>query len=196
MGYELHITRNVDGEEQQPQISREEWLAVIEEDDDLSLDEKNAGGDLVAADWKGERGALWWGGGEIVAKHPGGPLIVKMVQIARQLNAQVQGDDGEIYGQDGTPVELDQQAVPPPAPGLFARIAGWFAYRKKVRELQQQAPAFRVGQRVVDPWGNKGTVVDVDTTANSGLGRIRVKTDKGTVQVEAYVATVWKIDNG
>ena len=196
MGYDLRITRNVHAAEEGPEISRDEWLAVIAGDEELSLEKEDTGGDFVGANWKGEGGVLWWNGGDIVSKYPEAPLIVKMVQIARRLNAQVQGDDGEIYGEDGTPVEPEGPAIPTAAPGIFTRIGKWFTHRKIVRELHKDAPAFSVGQRVIDPWGNKGTVVEVNRKANSGLGRIRVKTDRGTEQVQAYVATVWKIDKG
>lgn len=43
-------------------------------------------------------GALHWDQGLVSAKHPSNVLIAKMCELARLLEARVQGDDGEYYG--------------------------------------------------------------------------------------------------
>ena len=41
-----------------------------------------------------------WFGGNIFTKYPDQPTLKKMLEIANQLDAQVQGDEGEIYDQN------------------------------------------------------------------------------------------------
>ncbi len=42
-------------------------------------------------------GALYRWDGRITTKHPSDVLLAKMCQVARVLDAWVQGDDGECY---------------------------------------------------------------------------------------------------
>ena len=48
----------------------------------------------------------WFGlwGGNVVVKNPDPEIRRKMYAIALWLAAKVQGDDGEIYGPDGHPL--------------------------------------------------------------------------------------------
>ena len=104
MGYDFHITRAEHWSSNEGQeIKPEEWLAIRE-----------TYPELIAADDDGPKGVgkyftLWqgsteypetwliWVDGNIETKNPDKPTIQKLLQIAKQLNAQVQGDDGEIY---------------------------------------------------------------------------------------------------
>ncbi len=99
MGYDLHITRAKNWFENEGcEISVEEWLALIRSDAELKL-----------AGYNGEYFALWsgkskyedpwldWCDGNIYTKNPDGPIIGKMLEIAKRLKAKVQGDDGEVY---------------------------------------------------------------------------------------------------
>src|SRR5438045_5672238 len=104
MGYDLHITRKTQWhDEVGPAITEAEWRAVVEDDPELTLDAEAqctmADGEYVLADWNGEPCGLGYYRyrGEIRAKNPDDPLILKMVEIAQRLNANVQGDDGERY---------------------------------------------------------------------------------------------------
>ncbi|MEU2296632.1 hypothetical protein, partial [Streptomyces antibioticus] len=107
MGYDIHITRREDWwDEGGPGIATHEWEAVVESDADLSMIPP-------PSEWSGpsqwsavmtthpdeERfgTALHWASGEIRAKNPSDILIAKMRQVAKALNARVQGDDGEYY---------------------------------------------------------------------------------------------------
>jgi hypothetical protein len=117
MGYELHITRGENWFDDEPQITCEEWLAIVDADPDLRLDgfaeaELGDGSVLRAEDptiavWTAHPDAgmetLWisYSQGNIVVKGPDEPTRRKMWQIAQLLNARVQGDDGEFYGPDG-----------------------------------------------------------------------------------------------
>jgi hypothetical protein len=99
MGYDLHITRaKFHYQNQGAWITADEWLQYIEQDPELTLAGYN--GDYFAL-WSGKSGYpdpwLDWFEGNIYTKNPDDPLINKMVDIAKKLSAQAQGDDGEIY---------------------------------------------------------------------------------------------------
>jgi len=101
MGYDLHITRKDDWDDVEgPRIDLSEWETIIESDPELALDTSTQCDDWVFASFRDEVGALAWDDGQIHAKDPNHPLIDKMVAIAKRLNAEVQGDDGEVYGDD------------------------------------------------------------------------------------------------
>ena len=191
MGYDLHITRRPEwSDDDGPEITLEEWLAYVNSDEELWLDADNG---LTGFLWTGrpqEPWPLWWDRGEIYAKNPDEFTIRKLAAIAEQLNAKVQGDDGEVYRADGAAAEPESATSQSAArPTFLARIVSWFRRRSDARELQQEAPAFCVGQRVKDPWGAVGTVLEVDPNANGGLGNVRVRFDDGREHDSAYVAS-------
>jgi hypothetical protein len=108
MGYDLRITRAPGfwAASENGGISVEEWLRVIADDPELSLEE----GRQTFARWRGpskypDPWFDWWRG-TIKTKNPDPPIVEKMLQIAAGLNARVQGDDGEIYLSGGR-VETD-----------------------------------------------------------------------------------------
>ena len=107
MGYDLHITRP-----EGAWITAAEWLQYVEQDPELKLAGYN--GDYFAL-WSGksEYPDPWldWFAGNIYTKNPDDPLIDKMVEIAKKLNAKVQGGDGEIYTGGGS-----KNFLPPPEP--------------------------------------------------------------------------------
>ena len=99
MGYDLHITRADFWAENEGQgIGREEWLRVVEQDPELTIDEQNG---PLFANWGPVSDAYspWfdWSEGNVYTKNPDRNSLVKMLQIAALLGATVQGDDGEIY---------------------------------------------------------------------------------------------------
>lgn len=100
MGYELHITRKRSWSDSVgPEIGLDEWLAYIESDSTLAAPFAD---DPAFATWKGctaypETWFRWSEGGYIHTKNPDEATIDKMVEIARTLNAKVQGDDHEVY---------------------------------------------------------------------------------------------------
>ena len=101
MGYDLHITRRENWSSEGNDITTQEWLDYIEKDPELSLYGQNG---PYFAIWKTEESQreYWmdWSEGEIFTKNPDQILIDKLVKIARHLNAVVQGDDGELYGEN------------------------------------------------------------------------------------------------
>jgi hypothetical protein len=201
MGYDLHITRKIDwNDDDGPIITEAEWRALIETDPELSLDVESqctmADGEYVFAAWNGGPGLLGYYAGEISTKNPEKPLISKMVRIAQKLGAEVQGDEGEIYREDGTSLEPESAAAAPLLPSMLSRVVAWLRNRRVTRELQDAAPAFRVGQRVKNPWGELGTVLNVNRKANGGLGSVYIRLDDGREQHLALVASGLEIFDG
>ncbi|MEK9496091.1 hypothetical protein V2H77_06430 [Photorhabdus sp. P32] len=99
MGWELHITRaECFSMNEDCQISSDEWLALVAEDDELFIDERSG---QFHAIWTGksvdEDPWLAWSDGNIHTKHPDTALYCKMLQIAEKLNAKVVDDDDRLY---------------------------------------------------------------------------------------------------
>src|SRR5690349_10208267 len=115
MGYDLHITRkeNWSYEDQNSvNISLEEWLAYIHNpESELELSDsywvKVPGSETESqvapgfCEWtahpQDERPWFAYSEGNISTKNPDEPTIKKMLSIAKEFNAKVQGDDGEVY---------------------------------------------------------------------------------------------------
>ncbi|MER7735636.1 hypothetical protein ABTX80_32585 [Streptomyces erythrochromogenes] len=80
MGYDVHITRSENWWDEDGQdINTAEWEAVVA-----------AHPGLVMV-------PMWWNAGRIVSKNPSDAVIATMCQVAKVLEARVQGDDGEYY---------------------------------------------------------------------------------------------------
>lgn len=155
MGYELHITRRRQWSESGSDISEEEWRRVLETQADGAL-----------AD-------LTWFDGIISVKHPEPPLIDRMVAIAHQLGATVQGDDGERYVSGTAPPQ-------PYRPSLAERLRALIERLVPRRPLPPQPlPPFGVGDTVTDVWGQPATVVSIDPRAEHGLGIVKVRYPDG-----------------
>ena len=154
-------------------IAAEEWLAYIEKDPELTLSGENG---PYFAKWSGESttGEAWldWHAGNVETKNPGEALIDKMVAIARQLGATVQGDDGEIYHSGHEPPRY-------PQPSLFDRLRSWLHALRPARPIQEIHPDFGVGDRVSDVFHRIATVVEIDPKSAHGLGKVKVRYDDG-----------------
>ncbi len=102
MGVEFHITRaEYWAENDEAQITSDEWISYINSDDELSIDYRN--GDYHAQ-WSGpslyDDPWLDWSDGNIYTKWPDTYLYRKMLKIAKCLNAQVMDDEGTIYSDE------------------------------------------------------------------------------------------------
>ena len=176
MGYDLHITRRKHWPDRGNDISADEWLAYVRRDSELRLQPESG---PYFAGWSGSSDLddpwLDWSGGQIYTKNPDSALIQKMVRIARDLNATVQGDDGEFF--DATSPTPRQ-----PALSLGERVAAWFQRLRPRRslEIEHEPLPFVGGDRVRDTWGNEHTVIHIDPTAERGTGVIRTRRDDGT----------------
>jgi hypothetical protein len=184
MGYDLHITRRKHWTDKGDDITGDEWLAYVQNDSELHLQPQS--GPYFAV-WSGPSGRddpwLDWSDGQIYCKYPDPALIDKMVVIAQQLDAVVQGDDGEIY-------EQSQQAPRQTALTIGRRAAGWFSRFRSQRsvKIEHEPLPFGVGDRVRDTWGNEHTVIQIDPKAEHGMGVIRTRRNDGTELGHAMIA--------
>jgi hypothetical protein len=115
MGYDLHITRKehwFDEDQSSKNISLEEWLSYIEDDrSELELTDtyevKIPGLEYKSqvppgfCEWTAhplnKRPWFDYYDGSMSTKNPDEPTIRKMISMAKEFNAKVQGDDGELY---------------------------------------------------------------------------------------------------
>ncbi len=128
MGYDLHITRREDWSDEGFDITAEEWVQYVHKDPELKI--KGVNGPCYAV-WSGqsEHSEPWldWANGQIYAKNPDSPLIDKMIAIAKQLGATVQGDDGEIYDEKSSESSAPRPLQSPPSTpkkGFWGRLFG------------------------------------------------------------------------
>jgi hypothetical protein len=148
----------------------------------LSLNPENG---PYHAEWKVASGnfRLDWSEGQIYTKNPDETLIDKMVAIASQLNANVQGDDGERYTGGSEPPQE-------PKVTFSDRIAGWLSRIRPQKQIniEHEPLSFDVGDKVKDIFGNIHTVIEINPNANHGMGAIRTRRDDGTKHSRALVA--------
>jgi hypothetical protein len=117
MGYNLYITRreNWFDDDEPNSISLTEWADYLKVDNEIRSDNfaeaTTQNGEHVrvetqgmsvwtkySKDGVGDNHAWFWpNNGNILVKNPDIEIRNKMIDIAKQLNAKVQGDDGEIY---------------------------------------------------------------------------------------------------
>jgi hypothetical protein len=182
MGYDLHITRRKHWPDAGNDITAQEWLAYVKQDSELRLQPDNG---PYFVEWRGASSTSWldWSGGRIYTKNPDAPLIEKMVAIARQLGAIVQGDDGEIYEGAGRPPRH-------PTRSFGERVVGWVARFRPQRPVRivHEPLGFDVGDKVLDPWGNEHTVLAIAPRAEHGMGVIRTRRKDGTEHAHAMIA--------
>lgn len=115
MGYDIHITRKENWFDEVPsnEIKLAEWTEYIRSDNEMRIDnqasttsiEKETHRTMGLAVWTTysknglENNYAWFYfcAGNVIVKNPDREIINKMIDIATQLNARVQGDDGEVY---------------------------------------------------------------------------------------------------
>lgn len=192
MGYDLHITRRRRWSGKGPAITADEWLAFVEKDPELQLDEDERS---HAALWRpvdapAVESPPWlaWSDGEIYTKNPDEPLLAKMVSIATALGATVQGDDGEVYEAAGEPPHeiplsfMERMAI------WLDRVRSLWPGRRGAGGAEVNLP-FDVGDRVFDESvGRKYTVIAIDREADHGLGWIVLRADDGSERRHAVIA--------
>ena len=98
MGYDIHITRRAQWSDDGDDITKDEFLAIVAADPEfLSL--SKMGDDVI--EWRspgtGHQSPLFWRNGQIDSKNPSREFVDKLKTVARQLKANLQGDDGEFY---------------------------------------------------------------------------------------------------
>ena len=100
MGYDCHITRaDFWAMSDEAPITADEWLALAAADPDLkpSADNGKCFMEWTSPDAGPDGGWFDWHNGAVTTKMPTVAAMEKMLQIAAQFGATVQGDDGETY---------------------------------------------------------------------------------------------------
>ncbi|WP_095100878.1 hypothetical protein [Pseudomonas sp. Irchel 3A5] len=97
-GYDIHITRKPFwADESGPIITFEQWKAYLSTDPQVVRDTANSPEDFMVS-IPGESFPLWYNPelGELYTKNPSDEAITKLREISRDLDAKLQGDDGEF----------------------------------------------------------------------------------------------------
>jgi len=163
VGYDLYLVRTKDWFDEGNRFEEQEWNEIRTK--------------YPVSDW------LHFHNGLITAKYPDKDRIVVLVQIARAYSWKVQGDDGEEYGLDGTPIQIEVPPVQGEGLMLFQkvkRVIADYRSRRSIRKSSFVCP-FKVGDRVRILHRRGGVVIGVDEKANHGLGSIKVKFPDGVV---------------
>ena len=106
MSYDLHIVRTEDWTEAaRSPITKQDVDALIAADSELAwsttdyvemLDEPGLSTRYYMIEWR-EHPCFWWYRDEIRCCGPNEEQLLKLIQMARALNAYAVGDNGEIY---------------------------------------------------------------------------------------------------
>ena len=182
VGYDAHITRAGHWSDNRGrEINAEEWLAYVARDPELRLD--TSAGPHVAR-WSGPSTLpdpwLDWSGGNVFSKNPDPPLLAKMIEVARALDASVQGDDGERYPS----TESGNESPAPPS--LVERLRAWWNRRAGAgRAVPAPCP---VGTRVRCPLRGPGVVTRIDRRGGGVLDTLTVRFDDGSEHERSLMA--------
>ncbi len=124
MSYQVYITRaEFWAENEGSEISAEEWLELLQKDAEISQDAANGPCfGVLRGSQESEESWLDWSGGNLYTASPNVAMQKKMLQIAGELDAVIQGDDGEIYASvEEFPESIDTRlAAAPSKEGLPA----------------------------------------------------------------------------
>ena len=125
MGYDLHVTRREQWFDDGQSISLDDWLTYVEAQADMRhhgfAEAATPSGETIRVD---EAGLSVWIGysadgvdgnrawfrhhnGNISVKNPDEEIRRKMFEIAGHFGGLVQGDEGERYGSDGEPLDVE-----------------------------------------------------------------------------------------
>lgn len=175
MGYYCYITRKQKSFNKKDDILAAEWETIISEDISLTLDNQN---EKHFAIWQAEATTqpewLDWQDGSIYSKNPSKALRKKMFRIAQKLNAQLIGEEGELYAPDGEEASSGKNTF---SCAIIHKFKNFF--KKTDTHHQVITLPFCVGDRVQDPWCNTATVIKIDLEVEHGNGLILVKYDDG-----------------
>ncbi|MEW6618498.1 MAG: hypothetical protein AB1422_03990 [bacterium] len=130
---------------------------------------------------------LYFDEGTITIKNPSKEQVIDFVKMAKRYNWFVQGDDGEKYSEDGSPIYEK-----PKKSGLFGGIryliSELLAKKKIEHSMKSVTCPFKVGDKVKTTHRTGGVVIDIDPKANHGLGSIKVKFPDGVVLGGTFIA--------
>jgi hypothetical protein len=133
MAYDLHIVRTEDWlEAASAPITKQDVDALIATDAELAwsttdyidmMDESGITTRYFMINWRGVP-CFWWYRDQIQCSGPDSAQQTKLVQMARELNAYVVGDDGEIYPLEQKPKSPTTKSWPLGKQLLFAFLLG------------------------------------------------------------------------
>ena len=128
MGYDIHITRRKFWPDEGDDIALDEFVQLVRGDAEFRNPGEN-GEDY--ADWRSPKSGyeswLSWWHGQIHTKNPEPEFIDKMVAVARELRAKVQGDDGEIY-LSATEIQKEELQSPAPSTPTASSAPAFFGW--------------------------------------------------------------------
>ena len=107
MGYDIYITRKQHWfDEDGPEISESEWLDVASRHRELL---RLAGThDFELRKAQASR-YLFYSSGQIFMKKPTREALMLMISLSKELKAHVQGEEGELYQENGVPDKVVRQ---------------------------------------------------------------------------------------
>lgn len=118
MSYQVYITRAAFwAENEGSEIAAREWLELMQADADITQDEAR-GPYFGVLDRSQKNAESWldWFEGNLYTSYPNRALQRKMLQVADELGAVIQGDDGEIYTSvEDFPESMDRQLAAEPS---------------------------------------------------------------------------------
>ena len=123
MGWEVHMTRADHWPDSHLRpITADEWLAVVAADPELRIDAANGPYFAVWSVPSSYPVGGWfdWADGCVSTKHPDRAIFGKLLQLAGQLGAVVQDDDGEVYSRP--------EDLPPDDAVAAARHRPWWRF--------------------------------------------------------------------
>jgi len=168
MGYELHLVKT----------NSESWIDNVNQFTEQEWEKFRQKNTLP--EW------LYFSCGNISVKNPNQKQIATVVKIAKENGWHVQGDEEEIYSEDGSATAQDVKK-----PSIFEPVRKYFAERKarrSIRRAQQEIKIpLKVGDKVKSRWRTGGIVIKLDPEAEHGLGMIEVKWPDGTILGGFYV---------
>ncbi len=98
-GYEVHITHKENWfDENTICINKDDWQSYLENNSVIQDDSNNGIGNYLVHINNNEY-SMWfdYNNCDLQTKNPNAELLGKFIEIAKALNAKVQGDDGEVY---------------------------------------------------------------------------------------------------
>lgn len=120
MGYDLHMTRREHWSDEDDtdtdDILEAEWEAVAH----ANLEPSDNADVWVLPDGR-LQGLFPQNGNVLIRKPADAAVVAALFPLAQALDAQIQGDDGEVYGPDGDPLPV---AVTTQKTGWLARLFG------------------------------------------------------------------------
>jgi hypothetical protein len=159
MGYELHLVKNGHWFDEENKFTESEWKGLQKQ----SIPE-----------W------VYFSNGDISVKNPKKSQIITLVEIAKNNGWTVQGDDGETYSKNGTPIPAEGEK-----PSIFEPLKNLIREYKAKRKIKQMMKGvvcpFKIGDKVrALGAAQTGIVTEVDYKANHGIGSFTVKMENGT----------------